>query len=540
MINKQIYILFLSEDRKSITSKAINISYKNEFCLNLFLRYNNFYSSETQLTAKLFRENGFSDIVGKIDIPSKLYWDGNVSELDDNKIVSEEDLAKRLKYLYIQSLINDNKLGNYLKICISENSLIYQKKDIQARLDHYNVIIDAIKKFKNENNYDLLTLQPDDSNISDFVLITNVLISHRIYINIRVSLSNYYCLKIVRSKYEMPILSIECKNQKFDFFEYSSKKHSPYDNVDDVINMAFKKPDDFKNNTISIRKIFKDKLNIDISLDDILYDLVRNCYCLRTEKEEELFSDFKARDINCKEIYKYTTLSTLMKILNSRKIRMNSIVAMNDKTEGNYVSELIRTYTESIEQKSDKYLFADRKFITSFTKLKNDLKMWRLYGDNGKGVCLVFEMMEGRAEKIKEIIYIHKHENFYKDVTSLMNSIKESKINFRIALIEQNDTFIKSKEFGFESECRLLEEVLEPTGWYVNSEYNIITPYIEKDLYSLDVKYEKAFPLKLKAIILGSAMSEKDLNKYQIENILKDKCLFDIKVEINVKDIYRA
>lgn len=36
-------------------------------------------------------------------------------------------------------------------------------------------------------------------------------------------------------------------------------------------------------------------------------------------------------------------------------------------------------------------IFADKKFITSFTDSIDDLNMWRFYGEDAKGVCMIFK-----------------------------------------------------------------------------------------------------------------------------------------------------
>lgn len=76
---------------------------------------------------------------------------------------------------------------------------------------------------------------------------------------------------------------------------------------------------------------------------------------------------------------------------------MNSIVSMNDKTETDFLGDVIRNYKEEYEQEYDKYLFADKEFITSFTSKIDDLDMWRLYGDNARGGMYGFRA--GRKER---------------------------------------------------------------------------------------------------------------------------------------------
>lgn len=75
------------------------------------------------------------------------------------------------------------------------------------------------------------------------------------------------------------------------------------------------------------------------------------------------------------KIAKYTTFETLIEILKSGKIRMNSIVSMNDKTEIDFLEGAIRNYKDDDERDIDKYLFADKEFITSFTTKIDELDM---------------------------------------------------------------------------------------------------------------------------------------------------------------------
>lgn len=89
-------------------------------------------------------------------------------------------------------------------------------------------------------------------------------------------------------------------------------------------------------------------------------------------------------------IAKYTSLETAAMILKSGKVRMMSVTAMNDKTEiGHLFSDINKNESEYLENKT-KISFAQHRYITSFTNKIDDLTMWRLYGDNGNGVCLIF------------------------------------------------------------------------------------------------------------------------------------------------------
>lgn len=140
---------------------------------------------------------------------------------------------------------------------------------------------------------------------------------------------------------------------------------------------------------------------LDIQITDILYDPASKCFVLKEEVEQNMLKDIKPeRAVEPDEIAKYTTLDTLVAVLQSGKMRMNSIVSMNDKTEIGFLEEYIRNYKEDFDEECDKYLFADKEFITSFTTRIDDLDMWRLYGDNARGVCMVFERINKDSDEL--------------------------------------------------------------------------------------------------------------------------------------------
>jgi len=71
--------------------------------------------------------------------------------------------------------------------------------------------------------------------------------------------------------------------------------------------------------------------------------------------------------------------------LKSGAQRMFGIVAMNDKTEGNYVDEYIG-FKRTRDRKND-YI---NRFILSCCdiSLEDDLTMFCMYGDDARGVCI--------------------------------------------------------------------------------------------------------------------------------------------------------
>lgn len=300
-------------------------------------------------------------------------------------------------------------------------------------------------------------------------------------------------------------------------------------------------PEDFHIKSLKIIESFKNIFSVNINVDDILFDWCRNCYCLKEEKEISILSELAITESQDIEFCKYASLSTLISTLNSGYIRLNSIIAMNDKTETSFISDISRNDKEPIENDDDKYFLANKKFITSFTTRRDELDMWRFYGDNARGACMVFEKINDTPSPIKKVIYVGPENQTINMMNKLLSDVLKISINFRFRLFSNNNPFYKPIDFVSEKENRLLIESKTAKNWYINSENGIITPYIERKLIYSNKKIIDIddFPLKLKTIILGPEMRQVNINKVQIESILQSKYGYNITVETSAITSYR-
>lgn len=137
---------------------------------------------------------------------------------------------------------------------------------------------------------------------------------------------------------------------------------------DEWMQVIFQLPEDVDLKREKICELIHTIYGFEIQITDILYDPASKCFVLKEEVEQNMLKDIKPeRAVEPDEIAKYTTLDTLVAVLQSGKMRMNSIVSMNDKTEIGFLEEYIRNYKEDFDEECDKYLFADKEFITSFS-----------------------------------------------------------------------------------------------------------------------------------------------------------------------------
>lgn len=285
---------------------------------------------------------------------------------------------------------------------------------------------------------------------------------------------------------------------------------------DEWLQQITQEPEDADVKREEVREQIKTVYGIDVQADDVIYELVTDCYILKEAAEKQVLKELMPEpDEETEEIAKYTTLEGLAAILMSGKIRMNSIVSMNDKTETDFLSEHIKNYREEHEQDYDKYLFADKEFITSFTTRIDELDIWRLYGDNGRGICMVFERKDKKNDGLYKISYINPETDLAK-VVELLDALKEKGVRFRLNLLQKYRHFLKHVDYNTEAEYRVLHHSDKTDGWFINRDNGILTPYVEFSLQKSWMLEEGSYPFKLKRIIVGPANGEKIANLMQV------------------------
>lgn len=224
-------------------------------------------------------------------------------------------------------------------------------------------------------------------------------------------------------------------------------------------------------------------------------------------------------------VAKYTSLDTALKVLNSGKMRMMSVTAMNDKLEiGHLYGELQIEDSADLENKT-KVHYARQRYITSFTDKIDDLTMWRLYGDNAKGVCLVFsEPYE--YDYYLPIDYSGVNSKICIKAKMICEELAKHGINFTFKSLESIwQYFLKPKGFSDEQELRCLKiDNSKPDGYSLASN-GVISSYKDYSLTKDDEDPNNNFPARLQGIILGPNMKNVEINKYQLEALAFEKGL---------------
>lgn len=481
-------------------------------------------------SVKELRNIGLVDIVDKIKIwQSNMAKTGEWAHLDDRDTIEITDLQHRL--LDLQFYIFVTQFSS--KYIYSTRNEHFAKSFMQNRAVQFNAFY-AIKQalIKETKNNPYINIEEQNTPEQ---LCCNINVEGRIWIHLYGNISNSFIIHRVNSQYDLPPYSIvvHAKENSFELYCRFDKDKSRQElTMQEVIDIILKQPDDIEEHKKTIQRTFLTIFKKNIQSEDIIYDPVRECYCLSIKKERQLFAKLIPTESKCKVFAKYTSFSTLMAMLQSGRIRMNSIVAMNDKTEMFFLSDIIKNFQESIEEEGDNLYLANQNFITSFSERIDELDMWRFYGDNAHGVCMIFELKENPATKLKKVLYINKEtNNNVKQMNEILSKLKDNKINFHFPILDRYKPFYKSEDFKNEAEHRLLIVSNKQTNWKITQPYNILSPYVERDL-GLDVQAGNTeFPLVLKKIILGPEMLNKEINKIQLKQFLSSH-YFNYNIDI--------
>jgi hypothetical protein len=267
----------------------------------------------------------------------------------------------------------------------------------------------------------------------------------------------------------------------------------------------------------TIRKGHLDKINKLFNSDDLVNIKSKIKYLykdLKTAKQQSSSSSMT--------VWHYCSIEALISIIDNQKIWFSDLLKMNDPKEliGNLelseklFSQIIDTtkssYPISYEGIPENSL---KVYSCSFSKKEDDLNQWRIYADDGTGVCLGFKknMLENQLQKlqgeisdkklanqimessgIEDIIYdkTKKKKNFESKVTALWtdykNNLQDLELNKRAAklltsYIWKASSIHKSNVYKDEQEVRAfitvdaLSSPAKKTIRFRNGSYGITT-----------------------------------------------------------------
>lgn len=329
----------------------------------------------------------------------------------------------------------------------------------------------------------------------------------------------------------------------------SFTKHNLQQTIDKLKKLFQAKPENEKTSRILFESIKKIASEYDFSLDgldkeELLDDYTENVngdIVLSIDGETALFK-FLLGKVQETEICRYTSFHSLMRILNTKKASVCSIVGMNDKSEcyyfdsyigNNGVMDFVTVPPSAVHELNSNFIMS-----CSGISRKDKLTMWRMYGDEAKGVCLVYKIGDmGSKFILAPVSYAnedgsHPKMDFIKDL--------QEKLHIVFSSLDVWKHFFKPFEYADENEIRLLykESHVSKYKW-IQATGDILCPIVE---FSID-KANNSFPLVLKEVCLGPKCAEKDVNRSQLEmyaNQLNIQFVGSkLKVEASTIDNYR-
>lgn len=269
------------------------------------------------------------------------------------------------------------------------------------------------------------------------------------------------------------------------------------------------------------------KAKIEYSKDlihQLEYDAIINQANFKLGFELDLFGSLLDDVPEGTEVFRYTSLSTLLHTIRDCKYRLNCIVAMNDRSEINYVERYLNNNLNLVELKESEVKYANKRFISSFTVKKDDLSLWRMYTENASGVCMVFKVVSSSMSDgcfLKKVSYADSN-NYHQKLDVLKNLLDNIKttlqVEFKFYTLYIWKHFFKPCEYKDEKEVRLLYYSAKPNrSWDLNTHNGIVSPYVEFDLFG-------TLPIELHSVILGPRFAEKEVNTIQIQEAIIDSC----------------
>jgi hypothetical protein len=407
-----------------------------------------------------------------------------------------------------------------------KEELLSEQEDVRKSLREYYDSLKKAEVYLKEAGFESVRSESDKSNIELCSFSNTFYLFDKPFLKLKYRLGHKFRSDAIFTEYDIPCWQIEFLHRGslsvYHWKQLLKEEHS----FEEWLPLLCREPKDANDKRNVIIDLTEEIFSFPLQNDDIVYDPTSNCYLLKKAAELQIISDLiPVHDTEPNCVAKYTSFETLIATMQSGKIRMNSLVSMNDKTETDILGDTIRNFKEEYESDSDKYLFANKEFITSFTSRIDELDMWRLYGDDAKGVCMVFKRTNKDMDKLYKIKYITSDNEGLKKVKRYMDALKSKDIRFHLWQLHQYRHFLKHSDYEAENEYRLLVKSNDPDGWFINRDNGILTPYIEKSIKNTD-RPDNIYPLRLTQVILGPAIKEKFANLMQVFYLLQKSGYF--------------
>ncbi len=238
-----------------------------------------------------------------------------------------------------------------------------------------------------------------------------------------------------------------------------------------------------------------------LDIAPIVFDTAKGEYRITSSEIRNLLKDniLANGDKTHILLYKYVSYNTLLNMLGKRTFRMNSIVSMNDMSETLWSYLLSHGVAQADNDRYSEAVVTNQNIlIASFTDKCDDATMWRLYGNNGCGACLGFQIPMSAVHKV---VYVNPKDNLFEKLASVSRKLDKEGISFRYEELESNNNkyFIKGSSYSVEGEYRVLYDASGEDLKIADYE-GLLSPYKDFSLYPNKVNL---LPFEMVSATLG-------------------------------------
>lgn len=242
----------------------------------------------------------------------------------------------------------------------------------------------------------------------------------------------------------------------------------------------------------------------------ISFDTYNKTYNIQIDMKAYLgIQNESQKDAYTLSLFKYVSMDTYMNMLNNKTFRMNSIVSMNDKSESIWASKISGN---NVQIEDDNYLMHvlqnRNTLITSFTSLRDDATMWRLYGNNGNGVCLAFDVEPNQVTKIQ---YVREDDPKFRNLKNITDALRSKGITITFYDLKDIRYFIKSASFSIEGEYRYIY-ASQDDSLRMASYSGLLTLYKDFD-WDFNTNSYVGLPFHFKGVYIGGNLEFDSVNR---------------------------
>lgn len=278
-------------------------------------------------------------------------------------------------------------------------------------------------------------------------------------------------------------------------------------------------------------KIARSFAAYDINENKIVFDTRLKTYMVELDLTKYFYpTESKQTSQDKVRLYKYMSLDTFLSILNNKTFRLNSIISMNDKYEGEWINHLLYG-SKKLDEDAQKVENVKNKniLVTSFTDKEDDGLMWIRYGNNGCGVCMEFVIP---VKDVTKVFYIDGKNKDFQNLRNKLISLDQQDIHVSLMSVQKMRYIVKSTTFTTENEYRYLYDANAEQLKVAN--YNGLLSTYKDFAINTRTGSINGLPFSISEVILGSNIPNYITNiailTAQTHEVFPSVLIFDSKV----------